>query len=75
MKEAKDVLRIVGVILLALFVVVVVVPFALTLVFKIAGVTLGILGILIWLAVMVIKIAVVVAIIYLIVVGIRAVLK
>ena len=71
MKEAKDVLRIVGIILLVLFVLAVGVP----LVLAAAGVALGILGFLIGLAVMLIKIAIVVAIIYLIVVGIRAVLK
>lgn len=71
MKETKDVLRIVGIILLALFVLAVGVP----LVLAAAGVALGILGFLIGLAVMLIKVAIVVAIIYLIVVGIRAVLK
>jgi hypothetical protein len=71
MKETKDVLRVVGIILLALFVLAVGVP----LVLAAAGVALGILGFLIGLAVMLIKVAIVVAIIYLIVVGIRAVLK
>jgi hypothetical protein len=40
-----------------------------------AGVALGIIGVLIALAIWLIKIAVVVAIIYLIIVGIRAVLR
>jgi hypothetical protein len=71
MKEAKDVLRIVGVILLGLFVLVVGVP----LVMAAAGVTLGIIGFLFNLAVMLIKLAVVVAIGYLILVGIRALLR
>ena len=71
MKETKDVLRVVGIILLALFVLAVGVP----LVLAAAGVALGILGFLIGLAVMLIKLAIVVAIVYLIVVGIRAVLK
>lgn len=71
MKEAKDVLRIVGVILLGLFVLVVGVP----LVLAAAGVTLGIIGFLFHLAVMLIKLAVVVAIGYLILVGIRALLR
>lgn len=71
MKEATDVLKIVGIVLLALFVLAVGVPLVLTA----AGVALGILGFLIGLAVLLIKVAVVVAIIYLIIVGIRAVLK
>jgi hypothetical protein len=71
MKEATDVLKIVGMILLALFVLAVGVP----LVLAAAGVALGILGFLVTLAITLIKIAVVVAIVYLIIVGIRAVLK
>ena len=71
MKETKDVLRVVGIILLALFVLAVGVP----LVLAAAGVALGILGFLVGLAVLLIKLAIVVAIIYLIVVGIRAVLR
>ena len=71
MKEATDVLKIVGMILLALFVLAVGVP----LVLAAAGVALGVLGFLVGLAVALIKIAVVVAIIYLIIVGLRAVLK
>jgi len=71
MKEATDVLKIVGMILLALFVLAVGVP----LVLAAAGVALGILGFLVSLAITLIKIAVVVAIIYLIIVGVRAVLK
>ena len=68
MNEAKDVLRIVGIVLLGLFVLVVGIP----LVLAAAGVALGFLF---GLAVMVIKVAVVVAIGYLILVGIRALLR
>ena len=71
MKEAKDVLRIVGVILLGLFVFVVGIPLVLTA----AGVALGIIGFLFKLAVIVIKLAVVIAIGYLVLVGIRAMLR
>jgi len=71
MKEATDVLKVVGIVLLSLFVLAVGVPLVLTA----AGVALGILGFLVGLAVTLIKLAVVVAIIYLIIVGIRAVLK
>lgn len=71
MKETKDVLRIVGIVLLALFVLVVGIP----LVFAAAGITLTILGTIFGLAVWLIKIAVVIAIVYLILVGVRAVLR
>ena len=71
MKETKDVLRIVGIVLLALFVLVVGVP----LVFAAAGITLSIIGTILGLAVLLIKIAVVIAIVYLILVGVRAVLR
>lgn len=71
MREAKDVLRVVGVILLGLFVLVVGIP----LVMAAAGITLGIIGFLFDLAVMLIKFAVVVAIGYLVLVGIRALLR
>lgn len=71
MREAKDVLRVVGVILLGLFVLVVGIP----LVMAAAGITLGIIGFLFDLAVMVIKVAVVLAIGYLVLVGIRALLR
>jgi hypothetical protein len=68
MKEAKDVLRIAGMLLLVLFVLVVGIPLF-----------LGALGIavtfLFGVAVFLIKVAIVVAVIYLILVGIRAVLK
>ena len=71
MKEAGDILRIVGIVLLVLFVLAVGVP----LVLAAAGVALGIIGVLVGLAIALIKIAIVVAIIYLIIVGIRAVLR
>jgi hypothetical protein len=71
MKDAKDVLRVVGVILLGLFVLAVGVP----LVLAAAGITLGVVGFLFHLAVMLIKLAVVVAIGYLILVVIRALLR
>jgi hypothetical protein len=71
MREAKDVVRIVGMILLGVFVFAVGVP----LVFALAGVTLGVIGFLIHLAVMLIKLAVVLAVGYLILVGIRALLR
>lgn len=71
MKDARDVLRIVGMILLGVFVFAVGVPVVL----KLAGLTLGIIGTLIGLAVLLIKVAVVLAIGYLILVGIRALLR
>ena len=71
MKEAKDVLRIVGMILLGLFVFMVAAP----LVMKLAGITYGIITVLIFLAILLIKVAVVLAIGYLILVGIRALLR
>jgi hypothetical protein len=75
MKDTRDVLRIVGMVLLGLFVFIVAVPFVLTLVFKAVGVTLTLIGFLISLAVLLIKVAVVLAIGYLILVGIRALLR
>jgi hypothetical protein len=71
MKEAGDILKIVGMVLLVLFVLAVGVPLVLTL----AGITLGIIGFLVALAVKVLYIAIVIAIIYLVIVGIRAVLR
>jgi hypothetical protein len=71
MKETKDVLRIVGIVLLALFVLIVGVP----VVFAAAGLTLGIFKLIFILAVVLIKVAVVVAIVYLILVGVRALLR
>lgn len=71
MKEAKDVVKIVGIILLGLFLLVVGVP----LVLVAAGITLKFLGFVIALAIGVIKLAVVLAIGYLILVGVRAMLR
>jgi hypothetical protein len=71
MSEAKGVLRVVGIILLGLFVLAVGIPVVLTA----AGITLGIIGFLFHLAVVLIKLAVVVAIGYLILVGVRALLR
>jgi len=71
MKDATDVIRIVGMILLAIFVIAVGIPIVLTA----AGITLGILKVLLGIAVLVIKLAVVVAVGYLILVGIRALLR
>ena len=71
MKEATDIFRVVGIILLAVFVIAVGIPIVLTA----AGLTLGLIKILFGIAVFVIKLAVVIAIGYLILVGIRAVLK
>ncbi|HEX7313169.1 MAG TPA: hypothetical protein VF297_04585 [Pyrinomonadaceae bacterium] len=68
MKDAKDMLRIVGIILLGLFVIVVVVP----LVFAAVGI---IFGAAVNLAVLVIKVAVTLAVIYLVLAGVRALLK
>jgi hypothetical protein len=71
MSDAKDVLRVAGMILLGIFVVAVGIPLALTA----AGFTLGIIGFLFHLAVIVIKVAVVLAIGYLILTGVRAMLR
>jgi hypothetical protein len=71
MKDATDILRVVGMILLGIFVFAVGIPIVLTA----AGITLGIIKILFGIAVLVIKLAVVIAIAYLILVGIRAVLR
>ena len=68
MKDAKNVLRIVGMLLLALFVLMVVAP----LVFSAVGIAFSFL---ISLAVLLIKVAVVLAIGYLVLVGIRALLR
>ena len=71
MSDAKDVLRVGGMILLGVFVLAVGVP----LVLAAAHVSLGIIGLLFHIAVMVIKLAVVLAIGYLILVGVRALLR
>jgi hypothetical protein len=71
MSDAKFAFRIAGIILLVFFALIVGIPLALTA----AGVTLWIVGVLFGLAVAVIKVAVVVAVVYLVLVGIRAALK
>lgn len=71
MKEATDIFRVVGIILLAIFVIAVGIPIVLTA----AGLTLGLIKILFGIAVFVIKLAVVIAVAYLILVGIRAILR
>lgn len=71
MSDAKDVIRVAGMILLGVFVVAVGIP----LVLAAAGMTLGILGFLFHVAVIVIKVAVVLAIGYLILTGVRALLR
>jgi hypothetical protein len=71
MKDVKSALRIIGIILLGLFVLVVGIP----LVLAAAGITLHLVGFVFGLAVGLIKLAVVVAIIYLVLVGIRALLR
>ncbi|MDT5158346.1 MAG: hypothetical protein QOC99_3636 [Acidobacteriota bacterium] len=75
MKDSKEMLRIVGIILLGLFVLVVGVP----LVFAAAGIivvtAVGIIGAIASLAVLLIKVAVTLAVIYLLLVGVRALLK
>lgn len=71
MRETNDLLRIAGIILLGLFILVVGVP----LVMAAAGITVGIVGMVFGLAVGLIKLAIVVAVIYLVLVGIRAMLR
>ena len=68
MRDAKDMFRIVGIILLGLFVLVVGVPLVLTA----AGIVVGTI---ITLAVLLIKVAVTLAVVYLVLVGVRALLK
>ena len=68
MRDAKDMFRIVGIILLGLFVLIVGVPLVLTA----AGIVVGTI---ITLAVLLIKVAVTLAIVYLVLVGVRALLK
>ncbi|MFL6285002.1 MAG: hypothetical protein ACJ74Q_17815 [Pyrinomonadaceae bacterium] len=68
MRDAKEMLRVVGIILLGLFVLVVGVP----LVLGAAGIVVGTI---IGLAVLLIKVAVTLAIVYLVLAGVRALLK
>ncbi len=71
MRDATDALRVVGIILLGIFVLAVGIP----LVLAAAGITLGIIKILFGIAVLVIKLAVVIAVAYLILVAVRAILR
>lgn len=71
MKEAKDVLRVIGLIFLSLFVIVV----GGHLLMSAIGITLGIAGFVFGLAVLLIKVAVGIAVVYLILVGVRALLR
>ena len=71
MKEATNILKIIGLVFLTIFVVVV----GGRLLMAAIGITLGIAGLVFTLAVFLIKLAVVIAIGYLILVGIRAVLR
>jgi len=68
MKDSKEMLRIVGIILLGLFVLVV----GGGLVLASAGIVVNVV---VWLAVLLIKVAVTLAVVYLVLVGIRKLLK
>jgi hypothetical protein len=71
MSDAKGVFKVVGMILLGIFVLSVSIPIVLAA----AGLTLGLIGFLFHLAVVLIKVAVLLAIIYLILVAVRAMLR
>ena len=71
MKDVKDMLRVVGIILLGMFVLVVAIPLVLTA----AGFVLLSIAWVVKIAVTLIKLAVLVAVGYLILVGVRAVLR
>ena len=75
MKDAKNFLRTAGMILLGVFVVAVAAPIALKVVLGVFGLAFGIVTVLISVAVLLIKVAVVLAIGYLVLVGIRALLR
>jgi hypothetical protein len=68
MKNTKDTMRVVGIVLLSLFVLAIGVPLVLAAV----GVTLSIFG---FLAVLLIKVVVTLAVVYLVLVGIRTLLR
>ena len=68
MRDTRNFFRIAGMILLGIFVLAVALPLAL----KVVGITLGLI---IWLAILLIKVAVTLAIAYLVLVGIRALLR
>jgi hypothetical protein len=71
MKNRKETMRAVGIVLLCLFVLVIGVPLLLAA----AGVTLSIIGVVTILAVGLIKLAVLLAVIYLALVGVRTLLR
>ena len=71
MKDVKDFWRVIGIILLGMFVLVVGIPLVLTA----AGIVLSGIGLVIGIAVALIKLGVVVAVGYLILVGLRALLR
>jgi hypothetical protein len=75
MKDTKEMMRIVGIILLGLFVLVVGVPLVLAAAGIIVVTAVGVIGAIVSLAVLLIKVAVTLAVIYLILVGVRALLK
>jgi hypothetical protein len=75
MKDAKNFLRIAGMILLGVFVFAVAAPLLLQILGGVFGLAFGIIATLISFAVLLIKVAVVLAIGYLILVGIRALLR
>ena len=75
MKDAKNFLRVAGMILLGVFVVAVAAPLVLKLILGVVGITFGVITVLISFAVLLIKVAVVLAIGYLVLVGIRALLR
>jgi hypothetical protein len=75
MRDAKNALRVVGMIALGVFVFMIAAPFALKVIFGILGATFSLITFLVGLAVLLIKVAVVLAIGYLILVGIRALLR
>ncbi|PYS80347.1 MAG: hypothetical protein DMF67_20705 [Acidobacteria bacterium] len=75
MKDAKEMMRIIGIILLGLFVLVVGVPLVLAAAGIIVVTAVGVIGAIVSLAVLLIKVAVTLAVIYLVLVGVRALLK
>ena len=75
MKDAKSFLRTAGMILLGVFVVAVAAPLVLKVVLGVFGLAFGIVTVLISVAVLLIKVAVFLAIGYLVLVGIRALLR
>ena len=75
MKDGKNFLRTAGMILLGVFVVAVAAPLVLKVVLGVFGLAFGVITVLISLAVLLIKVAVVLAIGYLVLVGIRALLR